>query len=77
MESLIMTDSGEDRPEIDLEFSTPEGKFITISPAIDGEGYMYDIFKSRQAWATAQASIDGGQCTGTLSDAIEMALAQV
>lgn len=54
-------------------------KFIVIEPASDDEGYMYDIWESEKAYLRNEEdgegeSIDGGQCTGTLSDAIGMAL---
>jgi hypothetical protein len=56
-----------------LEFQC--GKlFVTINAAADQHGYMYDIFASKQAYDSGEDAIDGGLCTGTLSDAIAMAI---
>jgi hypothetical protein len=55
-----------------LKFSHGD-RYITIEDASD-EGYMYEIYSSRQAYEDGDESIDGGQCTGTLSSAIEMAI---
>jgi hypothetical protein len=59
------------------EFETPNGKFINIYEASD-EGYMYDIWLSKDDYMddTVYDPDDGGQCTSTLSNAIEMALSQ-
>ena len=58
----------------DVEFEA-NGKFIVIFEASD-EGYMYDIYASKTAYDNDEESLDGGQCTSTLSNAIEMALSQ-
>jgi hypothetical protein len=47
---------------------------IHIYEASD-EGYMYDIFTSEDAQQNGDA-IDGGQCTTTLANALEMATDQ-
>lgn len=57
----------------ELEFQDGD-RFITISPASDDEGYFYDVYESKEAYDQNEDSVDGGQCTGTLSDAITMAL---
>lgn len=57
----------------DIRFMHGE-RFIVISPASDDEGYMYDIYPSKKAFEDDEDSLDGGQCTGTISDAIEMAI---
>jgi len=50
-------------------------KYIVIFEASD-EGYMYDIYTSKEDYEKGKDSLDGGQCTSTLSNAIEMALIQ-
>jgi len=60
--------------ETELEFEY-NGKYIVIFEGLE-EGYMYDIFASKQARDECEDSLDGGQCTSTLSNAIEMALSQ-
>ena len=51
-------------------------KYIVINEASD-EGYMYDIYQSKADYESDNIdSEDGGQCTSTLSNAIEMALSQ-
>ena len=50
-------------------------KYIVINEASD-EGYMYDIYKDKWCYDKGLKSLDGGQCTSTLSNAIEMALSQ-
>ena len=47
--------------------------YIVIEAASD-EGYMYYVYDSLEAYENDEESIDGGQCTGTLSSAIEMAI---
>jgi hypothetical protein len=47
---------------------------IKIWPASD-EGYMYDIFDTSEPTEDAIA-VDGGQCTTTLENALEMAYEQ-
>lgn len=49
-------------------------RYVVIDEAIDGEGYMYDVYESKAAYEADEDSVDGGQCTGSLSDAIGMAL---
>jgi len=51
------------------------GYYIVIFAASD-EGYLYDIYASKTAYDNEEESLDGGQCTSTLSNAIEMALSQ-
>ena len=58
----------------DIEFNY-NGKYIVIFQASD-EGYMYDIYKDKWCYDKGLKSLDGGQCTSTLSNAIEMALSQ-
>lgn len=58
----------------ELAFDCGSG-YVVIFEASDGEGYMYDRYTSKKAYEAGEDSEDGGQCTGTLSDAIEMALA--
>ena len=48
-------------------------RYIVIEEASD-EGYMYDIYTSKKNYELECESIDGGQCIGTLADAIEMAI---
>ena len=50
-------------------------KYIVINEA-SGEGYMYDIYRYKEDYENGKDSLDGGQCTSTLSNAIEMALSQ-
>lgn len=52
---------------------------ITIHPTDQGEGgFMYDIyFGSAEAVAESEIeSEDGGQCTGSIEDALQMAYGQ-
>lgn len=53
---------------------------IHIRPALDQdeEGYMYDIYDTNPGEADDGLidSIDGGMCTGSLKDAIGMAMEQ-
>ena len=51
------------------------GYYIVIFAASD-EGYMYDIYKDQWCYKKGLDSLNGGQCTSTLSNAIEMALSQ-
>ena len=51
------------------------GYYIVIFEASD-EGYMYDIYGSQDDYINDRDSLSGGQCTSTLSNAIEMALSQ-
>jgi len=37
---------------------------------------MYDIYRYKEDYENGKDSLDGGQCTSTLSNAIEMALSQ-
>lgn len=60
--------------EHELEFQAGD-KFIVIFACSDDEGYYYDVYASREAYEQGNDSY-GGQCTGTLSDAIEMALTE-
>ena len=50
-------------------------QYIVISEASD-EGYIYEIYPSKKDYEKGNPAWDGGQCTSTLSDAIEMALSQ-
>lgn len=56
----------------DLEFMNGD-TFITISKASDDEGYYYTRYAGRADYENDN-DMDGGQCTGTLSQAIEMAI---
>ena len=58
----------------DIEFNY-NGNYIVIFQASD-EGYMYDIYRYKEDYENGKDSLDGGQCTSTLSNAIEMALSQ-
>lgn len=58
----------------ELEFFDGD-RFITISPASDDEGYYYTVYESKADYDNGNDS-HGGQCTGTISDAITMALNQ-
>ncbi len=49
---------------------------ITISYSDSNGGYMYDIYKNAQAIEDNDDSIDGGLCTGSMLDAIDMAAGQ-
>jgi IMP cyclohydrolase len=46
---------------------------IKIYEASDGEGYIYDIYTEDNDIAEP---VDGGQCTTTLENALEMAYEQ-
>lgn len=59
--------------QTELEFHHGE-KFVVIFPCSDDEGYMYDTYASKQAYEDGDESEDGGQCTGTINDALSMAL---
>lgn len=49
-------------------------KYVVIFEASDGEGFIYDVYASKKAYEEHEHSEEGGQCTGTLSDAISMAI---
>lgn len=49
-------------------------RYVVIEPT--EEGYMYDMYSSKKDYEDGKESEDGGQCTGTLSDAIDMAINQ-
>lgn len=57
----------------ELEFYNGD-KFVVIFPFSDDEGYMYDTYASKQAYEDGDESEYGGQCTGTINDALSMAL---
>lgn len=57
----------------ELEFYDASNRFITISPCSDDEGYYYTIYETKADY-DANNDSHGGQCTGTLSDAITMAI---
>ena len=57
----------------DVRFKVGE-QYVVIFEASYGDGYMYDLYDSKEDYENDVESLDGGQCTGTLSDAIEMAL---
>ena len=48
---------------------------ISITESSDKEGYIYDIYPSKDDYINSN-SLDGGMCTGTIVDAIEMASLQ-
>ena len=48
-------------------------EFIEIDEHSEG-GYYYSIYPSREAFENGEEDIEGGVCTGSLSDALEMAL---
>jgi len=50
-------------------------RYVVIYEASD-EGYMYEIWDSKADYENddIEDPQDGGQCTGTLSDAIDMAI---
>ena len=58
--------------EIELKFQCGN-YYYHIFTACD-EGYMYDRYNSKADFENGVDSTDGGQCTGTLNNAIEMAL---
>ena len=50
---------------------------ITITDASGEEGYMYDIYNCEAEDINDEIdSLDGGCCTGSLEDALEMATSQ-
>lgn len=57
------------------QFNDIETMIIRLEKASDGEGYMYDIFMSQEAM-DADNSIDGGQCTTNIDNALDMAVEQ-
>ena len=65
--------SGFNSSEVEFHYGK---KYIVIFAASD-EGYIYDIYASKEDYENdSHDSLDGGQCTSTLSNAIEMALSQ-
>lgn len=56
----------------EIEFTDDDGEYIVISQNSE-HGYNADAYTSAQAYEDGEDSIGGGLCTGTLSDAIEMA----
>ncbi len=49
---------------------------IKIEEASDGEGFLYDIYESEQSIINGDDSLDGGQCTTTIENALDMAYSQ-
>lgn len=49
---------------------------ITITEASDGDGYFYAIYDCEADQVEDAEEIDGGQCTGSIKDALGMAYAQ-
>jgi len=58
-----------DELELDLE----NGEVIAISQNSE-HGYNADVYKDRKAFIDGDDPIGGGLCTGTFSDALEMAI---
>jgi len=46
---------------------------IEIHYSDTNDGYMYDIYENEEALTNGQDSLDGGICTGSSKQAIEMA----
>ena len=57
--------------EIELELK--DGTILEINQNSE-HGYNANLYKSRKSFDAGDDAIGGGLCTGTLSDAIEMAL---
>ena len=56
--------------------------FIIFDTSNDGGGYNYDIYEGAydcedDIYELEIESVDGGQCTGTIYNAIEMAIDQI
>jgi len=66
---LERTASYSDELELDME----DGEVIEISQHSE-HGYNANAYENREAFDRGDDPIGGGLCTGTLSDAIEMAL---
>lgn len=49
---------------------------IRIEESTNEEGFMYDIFDSEEAMTNCEDSLDGGLCTGSITDALSMATSQ-
>ena len=49
-----------------------EGLIIHVQPSVTEKGFMFDVFTSEDQVDTGNSE-DGGLCTGTLGDALEMA----
>ena len=60
---------------IELEFCHGLN-YINIFTSSDRDGYIYDIYESKEDFKEGKDSLDGGICTGTISNAIEMAINQ-
>lgn len=48
---------------------------IRIEPSDNEPGYMYDIYKNDSTYEDNHSE-DGGLCTGSIDDAVEMAMEQ-
>jgi hypothetical protein len=57
----------------EFEFITEDGEYVVITQNSE-HGYNADLYASREAYENAEDAIGGGLCTGTLKDAIEMAI---
>ncbi len=49
---------------------------IHVRPSFEEEGYMYDIYDCQPEEIEEADSIDGGLCTGSFLDAVDMATEQ-
>lgn len=49
---------------------------IHIRESSDGDGYLYDIYDVAPDDVEDHDSVDGGQCTSTIENALEMAYSQ-
>jgi len=56
---------------LDLELA--DGTFLSIDQNSE-HGYNADLYASEEAYNNGEDPVGGGLCTGTLSDAIEMAI---
>lgn len=64
-------------PQIELKFWAG-GRFVHIYPSSDEDAnWVYDIYQYEWEEEEGSDAIDGGLCTGTLSDAIQMAIDQL
>lgn len=70
-EQVWVTDS---EPYVELTFSNGK-EYVHIYPSCDDDAnWAYDIYASKEDYANEEEAVDGGLCTGSLSDAIEMAI---
>ena len=51
--------------------------YLKIEEALEEDGFYYEMYKSEDDLITGENGIDGGLCTGTMSQAVEMATDQL